>query len=403
MKYNTYTVADFVNDEYFQQWVLAPETMADTFWNNWLAAHPEKAEMVQEARKLIQLMAAGQEPLPQADVDRMWWHIIEHRDKTTTHSERLTTRFAGRRHWWRMAAVWALLIMGLAGLYRWRYWQDDAADASETTTQVVLALQDGSIKVLDEQQQGDIATANGQHVVSQRRRVLDYRTQNQPPALGAPVFNELTVPYGKIFELILSDGSHVFLNAGSKLRYPVAFAPEKPRDVFLEGEGYFQVTKDKARPFTVITDQINTRVYGTKFNVSNYKNEHNTSTVLVEGSVGIYKSNNVEGVPPVMLTPGQRGLFNDEQLQVEKVNVDKYIAWTEGKLYFVNDRFDLILREMERHFNVAIDNQYTALKEKKFTGTFDVEGLEDILHVFQMYTPFEYHIQNNTVIIKAKT
>ena len=181
----------------------------------------------------------------------------------------------------------------------------------------------------------------------------------------------------------------MFLNSGSKLRYPVRFLTSSPRDVYLDGEGYFDVVEDVDRPFTVITDDMNTQVYGTEFNVSSYKNEGNTSTVLVEGSVGVYRANNEEGIKPLMITPGQRAVYDNDQIAVEEVPIRKYVAWKDGLLYFVDDRFELLLKELERHFNVSIDNQYKSLEGKRFTGTFTNESLDQILKVAQAYGQFE--------------
>jgi len=144
---------------------------------------------------------------------------------------------------------------------------------------------------------------------------------------------------------------------------------------------------------------MNTSVYGTEFNVSSYKNENNTSTVLVQGSVGVYRSKNAEGQKPIVLDTGQRAVFKEGAIAVDVVNVAKYTAWTEEKLFFVDDCFELILKELERHFNVNIDNKLHQLNGKRFTGTFSKESLDQILRIFQEHTPFEYTRNNNTITI----
>src|SRR5690606_23475754 len=105
-----------------------------------------------------------------------------------------------------------------------------------------------------------------------------------------------------------------------------------------DGEAFFVVAKDEHSPFTVKTEQMDTRVYGTRFNVTSYKNEDNTYTVLAEGSVGVYRSGKDEG-KALKIVPGQRAVMEKGSIAVEEVRVEKYVAWTRGELYFKNDPF----------------------------------------------------------------
>src|SRR5690606_2991900 len=146
--------------------------------------------------------------------------------------------------------------------------------------------------------------------------------------------------------------------------YPVQFPHGKPRNVFLDGEAFFDVARDSTRSqFTVVTDMLNTQVYGTRFNVSSYKDENNTFTVLEEGSVGVYHPNSPKKEDPVKIVPGQRAVYEDGSIQVETVDIRKYTAWIDGELYFLDDRFTLILKELERRFNVRIENRYPEINE----------------------------------------
>ncbi len=390
MKYIHYSEEDFVKDEYFQKWILKPDSMSENFWKNWMAAHPEKKEALKNAAYLIRLMDFDTEELSDKDFGIMWQNIIERRSEPKK-----------RFPFLKVAAVF-IGVMGTAlGAYQWGGFNITDNVPTVVDAQIMLELQDGEVKILNETASEIITDINGQQVVSHEGNTLLYNKESTQEA-ETLVYNKLTVPYGKKFELVLSDGSHVFLNSGSKLRYPVAFLKGEKRDVFLDGEAYFSVEKDETRPFTVITDEMNTQVYGTEFNVSNYKDENNTSVVLVEGSVGVYKSNNSEGQQPVNIIPGQRAVFKDGNIAIDRVNVNKYTAWTEGKLFFVDDDFELILKELERHFNVVIDNQFFLLNEKRFTGTFTDESLTQILRTCQEHTPFEYSVDGNTVIIKQK-
>ena len=301
--------------------------------------------------------------------------------------------------WVKYAAVFIGIIGVVYGLYTLSVFSNDAEYPIDLTPQITLELDDGTLKNLNETTPGIITDANGKKIVNYKHNTLLYADKNIV-SKDVLTYNKLTVPYGKKLKLVLSDGSKIFLNSGSKLKYPTKFIEDMPRDVFLEGEAYFNVKKDVERPFTVFTGKMNTRVLGTKFNVSNYKNENNTSTVLVEGSVGVYDASTEysdKNYTPIV--PGQRAVFKKNAVSVDNVNTRKYIAWTEGKLCFVNDRFDLIFKELERHFNVTINNIYTLLNTELLTGTFETETLEQILITFKAYKTFEYTMEGNIITI----
>ena len=395
MKYVEYNINDFASDEYFQTWVWGTDPMTDNFWQQWLLSHPEKKGTVQQAKKLVLMMDLNQEELSDSQFDTMWQHIVEHKGRETYPLKRKhksqTLSFALK-----IAAVFLALVSIGSGAYFSGLFDTILKNQVVSEGAIILELEDGTITVLEETETKLLQkNANGASV-KQNKNTLVYEAGKEQKEL---VYNQLTVPFGKKFELMLSDGTHVFLNSGTKLRYPRSFLPNHPRDVYLDGEAYFDVQTDSLHPFTVITDHMNTRVYGTSFNVSSYKNDKNTSTVLVEGSVGVYLSNNSKGNAPIVLVPGQQASFVNDKVEVENVDVRKYKAWTEGKLYFVEDRFDIILKELQRHFDVIIENKYNQLNNIRFTGTFEDETLDEVLTIFQGHTSFSYRVNGDKIII----
>lgn len=404
MKYKEYSVEDFVKDDYFQKWVLDSDRMTANFWTNWLSQNPDKKEEIQRAREAVRLLAGDEDQLTKADFDAMWQHIVENRntaEKEMLNSPRRSTKNM-RKIFIRIAAAILGLIALSSGLYMSRIF-DTGENPKEHLNTITLQLNDGTVKVIDEDAQGTITTGDGQIQAIQESKTLVYDNNGQSNKGTMPEFNELTVPYGKTFRVKFSDGSYALLNAGSKLRYPVNFLEGQDRNVFLDGEAYFKVAKDSLRTFTVVTDHMNTEVYGTSFNVSSYKNENNTFTVLLEGSVGVYQPNNPKGGNPVKIIPGQRAVFEKGNIDVEQVNVHKYTAWTMGELNFIDDRFGQIVKELERHFNVEIVNRYEDLNDKRFTGTFTTESIEQILKVCQAHTPFSYEKNGNVITIHKQS
>jgi hypothetical protein len=395
MKYINYDIEDFIKDEYFLKWVLDPDSMTNVFWENWLADYPDKISVVEKSKRLVMLMDFDEDKLSSRDFDAMWRNIILNRRRDTVKDLKIA-RNSKKRMYLGVAAVFLGLLISSIGIYINLTGDTPAVN----TPQITLQLQDGTVEILDDTSSKVVAKADGNVVVKQEQNLLHYEGKNTDSKVLE--YNELSIPYGKKFELLLSDGSHVVLNSGSKLRFPVNFLKDAPRNVYLDGEAYFSVQKDKERPFTVITHDMNTRVHGTEFNVSSYANENNTSTVLIEGSVDVTMVNGDRTGEHILIRPGQRAVYEDNVIEVAEVKVDKYISWKDGKLFFVDDPFYLMVKELERHFNVEIDNQYAPLNDKKFTGTFVNESLDQILQICQEHTSFDYAVEGNKITITEK-
>ena len=213
-------------------------------------------------------------------------------------------------------------------------------------------------------------------------------------------FHTLKVPYGKRFNIIFSDGSRVFLNSGSKIKYPIKFLSNHKREVFLEGEAFFDVTENKSDLFIVNSNGINVEVYGTTFNVRNYPEDNNSDIVLVNGSIGITNSqnNNV-----TKLTPGYKGSVNKESLLIEKskINTKIYTSWIDGEFIFRNESFSQILKKLERLYNVTIIDNRKNDSNELFNASIDVEDekIEEVLNYFNKIYNIEYQLFNNKIII----
>jgi hypothetical protein len=169
----------------------------------------------------------------------------------------------------------------------------------------------------------------------------------------------------------------VTLNSGSKLRYPVAFIDNNPRTVYLEGEGFFSIEKNKNSHFTVVTDDLNTRVYGTEFNVSSYPEDINTTTILVEGSVSVYKSSNYNREKPIMINPGQRATMENELIVIDEVDVMLDL----GFRFQLMNIFDII---PERRQNVLFSATMTDDVDKLISGQVAAEKLEYVFEAIRL-------------------
>ena len=214
------------------------------------------------------------------------------------------------------------------------------------------------------------------------------------------IFHSLKVPYGKRFDIVLSDNSKVYLNSGSILRYPVKFLNNQIREVFLEGEAFFEVSKNEKNIFRVNSNGINVEVYGTKFNFKNYPEDYVSDVVLVNGSVGI---SNSENKSITKLSPGFKGSVDKENYKVEKVKINTkiYTSWIEGQVVFRGESFNQIIKKLERLYNVTIINNNEKISEELFNASIDTENekIEDVLNYFNKIYNIEYQIYNNKIII----
>lgn len=305
------------------------------------------------------------------------------------------------RNLYKYAAVAIIAVVLSIGIYSLvkRNNPDLPNSITEIASPVTLEFEDGTIKVLDENARKSITNTLGEKVAEQEFGKLVYEKSSKAhPNLA---YNRLKVPFGKRFELRLTDGSSILLNAGSELRYPQSFAGLDSRNVFLEGEAYFNVEENPQQPFIVHTEQMNVRVFGTKFNVSNYRNEDNPSAVLTKGSIAVYDpSNTLDEKDYILIKPGQQVTAQKDGFVVREVHTEKHIAWSNDKLYFVNDRFGDIIKELERHFDIRIINKSPELDDMRYTGTFTTETLIQVLDTFKSTTYFEYHVETDKIIIK---
>lgn len=262
---------------------------------------------------------------------------------------------------------------------------------------ITLQLENGTIKIINEDGTSKIVDSKGHVVGTQNGTQLVYDNDTNEETL---VYNTLTVPYGKRFGILLSDGTSVHLNAGTSLKYPVKFLKGHNREVFIKGEAFFKVAKDAKHPFIVNSDALNVQVLGTQFNVSSYPEDTETDVVLVEGSVNLYTAKNTNN--NLILKPGFKGSFNknnNSTITSTPVITSIYTAWVDGELVFRNITFDNILKKMERHYNVEIVNNNTVLTDEKFNASFRNEPIEKILEYFKITYNVNYTINKNNILI----
>lgn len=211
-------------------------------------------------------------------------------------------------------------------------------------------------------------------------------------------YNTIIVPPGQRINLILSDNTNLWLNANTKFRYPSGFSGDN-RIVYLDGEGYFDVSKDDKKPFVVKTASGDIKVTGTSFNVEAYSRQGGFETSLFEGSVEIYR----EEIKLASLRPNEKGMITDNEITVTQISdTDKYL-WRNGLIAFSNKKLEDILLTFEKYFAAKIQINTEQLPQHTYTGKFrQSDGVDYALKVLQRSIRFSYERDEETGIVYIK-
>lgn len=254
-----------------------------------------------------------------------------------------------------------------------------------------LILEEGIKEIKD---QGNvIAYLNGQ--------TITYNTKN----LKAKEEHKVLVPNGKKINVVLSDGSTVYLNSGTTLSFPNHFEGSKERKVVLNGEAYFDVQKDKSKPFLLQANEVNVKVLGTSFNVSSYTDDKEIQVVLVEGAVSMDAASIKDNA--IKLSPGYQGVLSKSSLKIitQEVNTSLYTSWLNGNLIFRQAAFSDILKKLERAYGVDIKNNHPTINKIPFNTNIDIEeeSIEEVLQMFSNLADFTFKKDaNGRLIINPK-
>ena len=226
---------------------------------------------------------------------------------------------------------------------------------------------------------------------------------NTGEPISKPVFCTSIAPKGSISEVILPDGSHVFLNSGTTLKYSVGDSIGN-REIFLNGEAWFQVAKMKSRPFLVHTNSYDVLVTGTTFNVKAYSEEKEVVTTLVEGSVEVDRPGEKTSESKTILKQGQQLVYNkaSDKLSVGEVNTRMYTSWKDNKLVFVNMKLKDLETLLERRYGVDIVIVDQDIMNYHYDGTFKNETILEVLEILKHTLPVEYKIVGQNIVIQKK-
>jgi len=319
----------------------------------------------------------------------------------------LDTQVTRKKIWLGIAAAASLVLATASGIfYAVKYQHSDKINKVTTIKNVVadskkavLILADGKQIRLEESRNGELARQAGTEITNTRTGQLVYKSTGQKTGNYALVYNTIVIPKGGQHQLILPDGTKVWLNSSSSLKYPVSFA-EKERVVRLTGEGYFEVARNVHKPFKVLSAGQVVEVYGTHFNVFAYADEQFCRTTLLEGSIRVSKQGEKAGNSQHhILLPGQQAVINDEKFQIKEVDVNSAIDWKNGYFIFKEDDIHTIMRKLSRWYNIDIDYMGNTA-EVNFSGQVSKsKNLSEILKVLSLTGDVRFKVTGRRVTV----
>ena len=258
----------------------------------------------------------------------------------------------------------------------------------------VLTLADGSTIILDSANNGALAQQGGIKVLKINAGQLSYKTGTV--AMGEVLFNTIATPRGGQYQITLADGTQVWLNAASSLRFPTAFEGNT-RDVELTGEAYFEVAKNPGKPFHVKVNQMDVQVLGTHFNIMAYGNESTAKTTLLEGRVTVTNKGQTQ-----QLAPGQQAVLNNtgNGFTVRDVNTDLAVAWKNGLFRFKETNIREIMRQVERWYDVEVDFKAMG-NDQDYTGIVPrTQNVSALLQMLELTGTVHFTVEGRKITVQ---
>lgn len=333
---------------------------------------------------------------------RIWQRLNDSRKVV-----QLPQRKIAKYRWLQVAAVLAAVLF--AGIFFIQRKKNHETDTVKLTNKVApilpggnkayLTLANGSRIVLDDAQTGKLATRPGVTVSKTGNGMLVYHFSNSNNNMGAattPEFNTITTPRGGQYQVVLEDGTRVWLNAASSIKFPQAFTGTT-REVELTGEAYFEVAKNKAKPFIVEVNGTKVQVFGTHFNINAYGDNNDVTTTLLEGSVRMSS-----GSSAVMLMPGQQGdaALNGAAIKVSQADIQQTMAWKNGLFIFRDLNITEVMKQVGRWYDVDVEYRDDEVKNNEFGGTISkYKNINELLDVMVLTRSIHYKIEGRRVII----
>ncbi len=364
-------ISKYLEDPRFIRWVFSPEDELNEWWGTFQTNNPLEKENILLARGILHELRTTDKELSENEKIILFAQILQ-QIEVRQGAKNTRKIFIGLMKY---AAI-AILFFAIGALL---FYQKNNFNPLFYTLEMTQPVHSDEARLI---------RPGGENILlSESSSRIEHRQDGQvivndsvvasslPQKTGNPEMNQLVIPYGKTSEVTLPDGTHVFLNAGSRLIYP-DFFPNKNREVFLTGEAFFDVKHDEKQPFVVQTTDIRVRVLGTQFNVSAYPADNIIETVLTHGKISLEQNNAGIFSETTVLNPGQLAAFNktERTTHLKEVDHEYYTLWKDGLLKFESTDLSQIVKRLERYYNIRFKYSNPSLGGVKISGKLDLSG-----------------------------
>lgn len=384
-----------LHDHSFVMWCMVLTQELDIKWHVWIKEHPENQRAIDEARLILRSVRLNEYSIPDEKSEQIWLRL---------QNEMQQKRFKKHNLFMRYAAACAVFVtVSLAG-----YWLMDRGLFSGNNlmtgigmaidtvhTEVTLITKDHKVINVEDNTlisfNSDVTMKNSP---DEELVVKKIEAEGIEKNIDETVMNTLVVPKGRRSSLLLADGSKIWINSGSVLRFPSRFEGDD-RTIEAEGEIYIEVVKS-GKPFHVKTASFTVNVLGTKFNLSAYGDEQAQSVVLVEGSVMV----DTKEEENIQLTPNHKLTLQPDKHEINEVDVLDYISWKDGVLIFKGETMENILMRLSRYYNVQIECA-PGIAQRTSSGKLVLfDNIEQVMETFSMLYNVHYRFESNTLLIE---
>ncbi|WP_207534420.1 FecR family protein [Desertivirga arenae] len=291
----------------------------------------------------------------------------------------------------RIAAVFILISSIAAAIYI--YSSSGPSNINPGGNYAVLRGSTSS-KDLHASKTGVLFTRSGVEVSKAADGIIAYKVKSEN-AEAAKIEQAVVTPDGGQYKVKLSDGTLVVLNSGSEIQYPLAFS-DTIRKVKLKGEAYFEVAKNRSKPFVVEVGNVKVRVLGTRFNVSSYEEDKGVKTTLLEGSVML---TSVKNKQQLLLKPDQQAIEAGNQLKIKEVEADDFAAWTEDRFVFKDEAIANVMHKLSRWYRFEVD--YSSLPNKNlYLNISKQQDIQQVLEMISVTSNIEFRWRGNRLTVK---
>lgn len=391
-----------VENPLFLKWIFNPDQQTELYWRTYMKANQEEADFIRQMKsKASNYFGHSRDKLSNQD-KALLSSQIKQRLALEDRKDKRKKQVLSFMKYAAVALFFSLISSTIVYFQmhknRSDFYVQDFSFPAQINEPTLIFSEGESIRLnksestLSYRKTGEIVL-NGNSVIQSKN--VD-AGENQ-------VINQLIIPYGNRSKVALSDGTIVWLNAGSRLVYPSVFV-EDTREVSLFGEAFFDVTENEDQPFVVKTSALDIKVLGTEFNVSAYADDNTVQTVLKEGRITIRKKGVHLFEKDLVLKPNQLNVFNKhtESSKVYQVDASRYTLWIDGLLQFNDEELNRVIKKVERYYNIRISYTNASLARIKITGKLDMNRDEtEVLEYLAKVSRNDYEkVGENMYLIK---